>query len=159
MSNFTFSANDFPDNTREGRGTYKELTPGEYLAQIIDTDISPTKAGTGEKLTLQFEVIEGDCAGTYIWHNLNIRNPSQQAVEISKRQLAQICRAVGMEGFQQPDELFSKRCVIVVAMGKASNNYPSKPEIRGWHPATQPQPQPQPAEQSQPAAAGGRPWD
>jgi len=154
MSNFTFSASDFPD-TMEGGGTYKELAPGEYLAEIIDTDMSPTKAGTGEKLTLQFEVIEGDCAGTYIWHNLNIRNPSQQAVEISKRQLAQICRAVGMEGFQQPDELFSKRCVIVVAMGKANNDYPSKPEIRGWKPAIQPQP----AAQSQPARSRDRPWD
>jgi hypothetical protein len=154
MSNFTFSASDFPD-TMEGGGTYKELAPGEYLAEIIDTDMSPTKAGTGEKLTLQFEVIEGDCAGTYIWHNLNIENPSQQAVEISKRQLAQICRAVGMEGFQQHGELFAKRCVIVVAMGKANNDYPSKPEIRGWKPAIQPQP----AAQSQPARSRDRPWD
>ncbi len=154
MSNFTFSASDFPD-TMEGGGTYKELAPGEYLAEIIDTDMSPTKAGTGEKLTLQFEVIEGDCAGTYVWHNLNIENPSQRAVEISKRQLAQICRAVGMEGFQQHDELFAKRCVIVVAMGKANNDYPSKPEIRGWKPAIQPQP----AAQSQPARSRDRPWD
>ncbi len=154
MSNFTFSASDFPD-TMEGGGTYKELAPGEYLAEIIDTDMSPTKAGTGEKLTLQFEVIEGDCAGTYVWHNLNIENPSQQAVEISKRQLAQICRAVGMEGFQQHGELFAKRCVIVVAMGKANNDYPSKPEIRGWKPAIQPQP----AAQSQPVRSRDRPWD
>jgi hypothetical protein len=154
MSNFTFSASDFPD-TMEGGGTYKELAPGEYLAEIIDTDMSPTKAGTGEKLTLQFEVIEGDCAGTYVWHNLNIENPSQRAVEISKRQLAQICRAVGMEGFQQHGELFAKRCVIVVAMGKANNDYPSKPEIRGWKPAIQPQP----AAQSQPARSRDRPWD
>jgi len=117
--------------------------------------MSPTKAGTGEKLTLQFEVIEGDCAGTYVWHNLNIENPSQRAVEISKRQLAQICRAVGMEGFQQHGELFAKRCVIVVAMGKANNDYPSKPEIRGWKPAIQPQP----AAQSQPARSRDRPWD
>ena len=155
MSNFSFAAADYPDDF-EGSG-FKELVPGEYLAQIIDTDISPTKAGTGEKLTLKFEVVEGEFSSTYIWHNLNIANPNPKAVEISSRQLAQICRAVGIDGFQTPDALIGKRCMIVVGMGKANGDYPAKPEIKGWQPNGAQAAQPAPA---QPAAqaAGKKPW-
>jgi len=135
MSDFSFAAADYPDDF-EGGG-FKELVPGEYLAEIIDTEISPTKAGTGEKLTLKFEVVEGEFSSTWIYHNLNIANPNPQAVEISSRQLAQICRAVNMDGFQTPDALLGKRCTIVVEMGKANGNYPARPEIKSWKPGAQ----------------------
>ena len=156
MSDFNFAASDYPDDF-EGGG-FKELVPGEYLAQIIDTEISPTKAGTGEKLTLKFEVVEGEFSSTWIYHNLNIANPNPQAVEISKRQLAQICRAVGIDGFQTPDALLGKRCTIVVEMGKANGNYPAKPVIKGWKPGAQQAAQPAPVRPAA-QASGKRPWD
>ena len=155
MSDFNFAASDYPDDF-EGGG-FKELVPGEYLAQIIDTDISATKRGDGEKLTLKFEVVEGEFSSTYIWHNLNIANPNPKAVEISSRQLAQICRAVGIDGFQTPDALIGKRCMIAVGMGKANRDYPARPEIKAWMLEAQQAAQPAPA---QPAAqaAHTKPW-
>ena len=36
------------------------LPPGEYLAAVARSDVSDTKAGTGRKVELEFEVLDAD---------------------------------------------------------------------------------------------------
>lgn len=69
---------------------------GKYVAVITDSEMKPTSKGTGHFLHLTFQVIEGEYAGRKIWTRLNLDNPSPTAVEIAKKELSAICRAVGV---------------------------------------------------------------
>ncbi|HEX4918067.1 MAG TPA: DUF669 domain-containing protein, partial [Limnobacter sp.] len=39
------------------------LPAGKYIAAIVDNEIKPTKSGTGERLNLTFEILEGEHKG------------------------------------------------------------------------------------------------
>jgi hypothetical protein len=58
--------------------------------------MKPTKAGDGEYLKLEIQIIDGPAKGRKIWHNLNLQNKNPTAVNIAKAELSAICRAVNV---------------------------------------------------------------
>ncbi|MBZ0266258.1 DUF669 domain-containing protein [bacterium] len=83
------------DATHVEPSTDFEIIPaGRYTAAITDSDLRPNSKGTGEYMWLEFTVMDGPFAGRKLWAQLNIDNPSAQAVEIAERELSAICRAV-----------------------------------------------------------------
>lgn len=75
---------------------FEPIPAGWYVAVITDSEVKPTKAGTGEYLELSFQVIEGEHKGRRLWARLNLDNPNETAVHIAKRELSAVCRAVGV---------------------------------------------------------------
>ena len=71
------------------------LPPGKYLAQLIESEMAPTKAGDGQLLKLVFEILEGPSTRRKIFDQLNLVNRNEQTVEIAQRTLSAICHAVG----------------------------------------------------------------
>jgi hypothetical protein len=52
----------FDANNVEPAGDFEPIPAGKYLAVITDSEMKPTKAGTGNYLQLTFQVIEGPCS-------------------------------------------------------------------------------------------------
>ena len=85
----------FDASTVEPAAPFELLPPGRYVAQIVQSEMRPTKAGNGQLLWLELDVLEGPHQGRKIWDQLNLVNPNQQTVEIAQRALSAICHAVG----------------------------------------------------------------
>ena len=81
------------------------LPPGRYAAQIVNSEMRATRAGTGQYLWLEMDVIEGPHQGRKIWDQINLVNQSQQTVEIAQRTLSAICHAVGQLQVSDSEQL------------------------------------------------------
>lgn len=68
---------------------------GAYRAMIVETEEIQNSKKTGTYLKIVFDVLEGPQKGRHVWLNLNLDNPSEQAVRISRAVLKQICIACG----------------------------------------------------------------
>ena len=104
------------DATQKGEWTpeLETLPDDDYVAVIDSSEEKRTKAGTGSYLELRFEVIEGPFNGRKLWSRLNLKNPSDKAVEIAEAELAAICKAVGIETPNVSEDLHDKPLMIKV---------------------------------------------
>jgi hypothetical protein len=92
-----FLGNAFDPTTVPPADDFTPLPSGEYPAMIIDSEMKPTKAGTGQYLELTFQVIDGPMKNRLVWSRLNLENPNPKAVEIAQRDLSAICAAAGIQ--------------------------------------------------------------
>lgn len=157
-----------------------EFTPlpaGEYLAQIISSEIKDTKTGTGQMLNLSWEIVTGPMEGRMIFDRINIRNQNEKAQAIGLRQLANICEALGVPHVDDSEELHHRPLKLVVVIEEdKSGQYGPQNRIKKYAPANgtvqraaapaQQKAAPPPAQRQtattppvqQKAAAGARPW-
>lgn len=84
---------------------FEALPEDSYLLMITNSEMKPTKAGTGEYLVLYFDILTPEFTGRKLTVNLNLNNPNAQAVDIANRELGAICRAVGKIVIQDSSEL------------------------------------------------------
>lgn len=141
----TFDASQVePDQPRD------PLPAGEYLAQIIDSSMEPTKSNNGQFLKLTYQVVDGPMKGRLTWTRLNLDNPNDKAVEIAQRQLSAICHACGVLQVQDSTQLHNLPHVIKVDIEQRDVNYAPSNVIKSWRRA-EGQPKPATAAQQQPA--------
>jgi len=103
------------------------LPPGKYPVQIVKSEMKDTKAGTGQLLALEMEIIDGPAKGRRLWENLNLVNPNPQAQEIAQRTLSAICHAVGRLQVSDSEELHFKPMIATVEVE------PEGPDKNGVH--------------------------
>jgi hypothetical protein len=127
MSNFfeTFS----PDEHETA--SYDVLPAGDYLAIVTAMEEKGTKKGDGSYLAASFQIIDGPAQGRMLWGNFNVNNPNPKAEEIGRRELADLCRAVGVTP-KNSDELLNIPLVLKVAPDKDD---PERNRIKGYRPA------------------------
>ncbi len=114
--------------------SYDPIPAGKYRAMVVDSEVKPTKAGTGHLLKLTWEVLEGEYKGRKVFDNVNIDNPNPQAVEIAQKQLSAICRACGRLQISDSAEIHDIPCVIKVAVRPASGDYDAQNTIKAVEP-------------------------
>ena len=142
------------------------IPAGEYLAMIVASEWKTTKAGDGQYLQLEMQVIEGPHANRKFWERLNLNNKNVQAVEIAERTLSAICHAVGKLNANDSEILHDIPMVVKLAVEKGQNGnentvvkgYKAIVKSDGPAPAQQAAPvtaQATPAQR--PAATGGKP--
>lgn len=169
--------------------TYDVLPAGDYIVQIVQSELRPTKSGDGQRIWLELDVLEGPHTGRKIWDNINIINPNPQAQQIAHKILAQICNACGVAQATDSEQFHFKPMLAKVKIQPASGNYDASNQIKSYRavenaphlqqqqhvqqPAAQQQAQQtthqqmfqqppaaqQPAAQTSPAGGGGMPWD
>lgn len=134
------------------------LPAGKYLAQVIDSEVVPTKAGTGQILKLTFEIMDGEHANRRLWARLNIANENAQAQQIGLAQLSALCHAVGVTKLTDSLELHEKPVLVTVKVRKAKpgDTYGDSNDVTGFAAATAAGGHPKPAV-SKPAATTP-PW-
>jgi hypothetical protein len=87
---------------------------GTYVAVIVESQMKPTKAGTGEYLELTLEIVEGTHKGRRVWERLNLKNPNETAVRIAQQTLSAICRAVGVMSPKDSVDLHNRPMSVVI---------------------------------------------
>ncbi len=128
MANLSgFNANDVEPTT-----DFEPIPAGKYTAVITDSEMKPTKAGTGHYLQLTFQIIEGEYKGRFLWARLNLDNPNATAVKIARAELSAICRAVGVMAPNDSVELHDLPLVISVKCKKRPDTDEITNEIKGY---------------------------
>jgi hypothetical protein len=106
----------FDASTVEPAAPRELLPPGRYTAQIVQSEMRPTKAGDGQMLWLELDVLDGPYQGRKLWDQLNLVNRNQQAVEIAQRTLSAICHAVGQIQVSDSEQLHFRSMEITLAV-------------------------------------------
>ena len=110
-----FSAQDHDTEQRD----YENLPDGIYALEVTQSEVSPTSKGDGTILKLRYGVIEPeDFKDRLIFGNITLENPNAQAQEIGQKQLASLCRAIGLQEIEDSEELHFQRFVAKVGLSK-----------------------------------------
>ena len=122
----------FDASTVDPMTEFEPIPAGDYLAQIVESEDRPTKAGTGEYLNLTFEIMEGDYQGRRVWARLNLKNPNPTAVRLAIAELAAICRAIDVIRPSESAELHLLPMIISVKVKKRSDTGELANEIKNY---------------------------
>ena len=141
--NGTFDATQIePDND--------QLPAGLYIAQIIKSEIKTNKNGTGQNLSLEMHITDGQFKGWRIWEQLNLWHNNPKASQIAQGKLSSIARAVGVLQFNDTQALHNLNLQVRVAIDQTTG----KAEAKGYKAIETQGHQPSPgrsfAEQQQP---------
>ena len=126
------SLNGFDANEVEPTTDFDPVPAGKYVAVITDSEMKPTKSGTGSYLELTFQVIEGEFKNRMLWSRLNLDNPNATAVQIARGELSSLCRAVGVMAPNDSVDLHNLPLVVTVKCKKREDTGEIVNEIKGY---------------------------
>ena len=156
----TFDANSVePSN-------FDVFPAGKYLAQIVSSEMRPTKDGRGQYLFLELDILEGPFAGRKLFDRLNLVNDNPDTVDIAKRALSSICRATGQMQVKDSEQLHLIPMIADVRVRPPKGQYGESNSIRYLPrnggapaaPAASSVPVAPAAPAPNPAASAGLPW-
>lgn len=124
--------NGFDASTVEPSDELEPIPAGKYIAVVTDSEMKPTKSGSGEYLQLTFQIVEGEYANRLLWVRLNLNNPNATAVEIARRELSAICRSVGVLVPTDSVDLHNLPCCIHVRVKRRADTGELQNEIKGY---------------------------
>lgn len=122
----------FDAATVEPNEGFSPIPAGDVVAVMTASEMKSTAAGTGQYLALTFEIIEGPSKNRKLFANLNLANPSQEAVRIARGDLSAICRAVGVLAPKDTSELHNKPLVLKVGIEKRKDTGDLQNRIKGY---------------------------
>lgn len=128
MASLNFDANQHEPVSTD----FEPIPNGTYLACVVDSAMKPTKAGNGEYLQLEFEILDGPFKGRHLWDRLTLRHPSQVAVQIAQGKLSALCRAVGVLTPGDSIELHNLPLVVKVKCKKRDDTGELSNEITAY---------------------------
>ena len=146
--------NGFDARTVEPTTDFEAIPAGKYIAAITESEIKPTKAGTGSYLQLAFTILEGEYKNRVLWARLNLNNSNATAVKIARSELSAVCHAVGVLSPKDSAELHNLPLLITVKVKKREDTGDLTNEIKGYAKKESAAGQPQQA----PATDNTPPW-
>lgn len=128
---------DFDPSEQEARNMdFEPLPSGRYLAQVTDSDIAPTKEGSGEMLKLTFEVLEAGFEGRKVFTNIVLTKKTGEVNATGRGILSSLCKSIGKVGMvKESEELHEKPVMIALTLKAASGEYQAGNEVKGFYPA------------------------
>jgi hypothetical protein len=131
---------NFDANNVEPAAPIDVISPGDYLAQIVRSDMKDTKDSQGKFLELEFDILEGEYQGRKLWARLNLVNRNEKAQQIAQRELSAICHATGQIQISDSEALHFKPLVLTVhakpaGPDKGGVHREAQNEIKGYAPA------------------------
>ena len=129
----------FDANSVQPSSAYEPLPQGDYEVMIVDSNMESNKAGTGQFLKLQLQVIAGPRTNAVLFVRLNLVNPNPKAVEIAQRDLSAICHAVGVLQVTDSTQLHNRPFIARVTV-KDDLQYGLSNEVKGYKPLGHAQP-------------------
>ena len=157
LAGYNFNAESIEPNT-----SYEPIPAGWYTAIISSSEMKATRDGYGEYLSLTLQVIEGQYENRLVFARLNLKNANEKAVDIARKDLAAICRAVGVMSPQGSEQLHDIPLMIKVKVRPASGDYEASNDIGGYKAVEganlTPAPKAASKPQTPPPAATKKPW-
>lgn len=111
--------------------SFGPLPAGWYQVNIKGAELKDTKAGTGQYIAVQYDVLGPTHQGRVVFGNLNIRNPNPKAEEIGRQQLGELMRAIGLATVQDTDQLIGGQLSIKLKIRK-SEEYGDSNDVSGY---------------------------
>ena len=123
----TYNQEDLPQDD-----SYDLIPSGWYEATIKEADIKDSKSG-GKYINIQFGITGPHHQGRVVFDLINFINKNAQTVEIAKKQLGSLIRALALARVQDTDELVGGRCSIRIGTSKPSGDFPEeRNEVKGY---------------------------
>lgn len=144
---------------------FDAIPAGKYPVMITESEKVDNSSGNGWHIKLVMQVLDGPHKGRNLWHRLNLNNPNDKAVQISRGQLSSICRAVKMLKPRDSSELHNLPFVVRVSIreheGKKYNDCEAFYPPEGSGGTAQPAATGNPSAPAKSASAGdgAAPWD
>jgi|GEM_PF-399952 len=130
------SLDDLPEST--GDGEFKPLPAGWYQATINKASLEPTKDGTGQKISIRYDITGPTHQGRVVFGNLNIKNKSEKAESIGRAQLGELMRALGLAKLSDTDQLIGGSLSIKLDIREARTDaatgktYEASNDVKGF---------------------------
>jgi hypothetical protein len=70
---------------------------GEYRAVVVKAPLTDTKAGTGNYLKMEIQIVSGPHKNGRVFHNLTMNNRNPKAVAMGRKDLTGLCNAIGLK--------------------------------------------------------------
>jgi len=142
--------------------SYEPVPAGWYTATITQSEVKTTRSGTGQYISVRFDITGPSAQGRVVFTNFNIRNPNPKAEEIGLQQLNGLLRSIGLASISDTDQLIGGSCQIKVTVKKDQERGDGN-EVKGFKAIQGSAPPPPlttqaPAEQAQ-TAAPKKPWE
>lgn len=139
MVQLNFDANQIAPNTG-----FEPVPEGWYNVAVTESEVKPTKDGSGAYLQLKCSIIDGPHANKPIFIRLNIQNTNQQAVDIAYGELSAICHATGVYQVADSSQLHGIPFQVKVTVRKSpehgeSNDVKAYKDAAGNEPGKAPQ--------------------
>lgn len=147
MASFSFDA-----TTVAPQASFSVLPAGKYIAQVVSSDVKTNKSNTGQYLSLQLEVLDGEFKGRRVFSNITISHTNDQAQQIGQGQLSSLCRAVGVMQLTDTSQLHGRPLKIDVKI-RQDAQYGDQNDVKGYEAASGAAP----SAQAQPSA-NTPPW-
>lgn len=147
--------NGFDAQQVEPHTPFEPLPAGKYVAAITESQMKPTKDGTGSYLQLTFTLLEGPHKGRMAWARLCLNHSNPQTVKIARAELSAVCRAVGVMQPKDSCELHNIPLLIKVVVKRRSDVDELTNEVRGYEPKSVAAGVPQ---QAVPTGSNTPPW-
>lgn len=148
----TFNPDEHPSDD------FDPMPDGWYPAQIIDSEITDTRAG-GQMLKISGEITDGDFSGRLFWDNLNIVNSNEVAQRIANQRLGKYCAAVGLGPIDDTEDLHNIPFMVKLGIEPGEGQYRDKnivKDVKLYENEPQPQRGNRAAPQRSPAQSAGR---
>ena len=126
LSSYNFNAEEVEPSS------FDPIPAGWYKAIISASEMKPTRDGYGEYLSLTLQVIDGQYANRLVFARLNLKNANDKAVDIARKDLAAICRAVGVMSPKSSEELHDIPLMIKVKVRPAQGEYDASNDVCGY---------------------------
>lgn len=94
-----FDANEYPDQPSFG-----PVPAGDYVVSATTCEVKVSMAG-GEYLAMDLVIMEGQYSGRKLFPKFTLSHSNPKAVEIGRRMLATVCKAVKVLTPQDPSDL------------------------------------------------------
>ena len=138
------------------QSSFDLLPAGDYIAQVTESSLKPTKANTGMILNLTWTVLDGPYVNRKIFDRINIQNQNPEAEKIGQSQLSAICHAVGVLNLADSNQLHGRPCKLKVKVRK-DEQWGDSNEVKGYSAVAGSTASPASAA-SAPAASAAPPW-
>lgn len=122
---------NFDATTVQPNDSFSPIPAGDYIAQITNSELKPTKAGNGMILNLTWTVLDGMYANRKIFDRVNVQNQNPEAEKIGQRQLSSICHTLGVMKLQDSNQLHGKPCKIKVKI-RQDAQWGDSNEVKGY---------------------------
>lgn len=132
MASFSFNASAITPKT-----SYDPIPAGWYLAQVTDSIVNPSKSGKGMRMSLTFDILDGEFKGRKVFVGLNVQHENPKVENISREQLGYLMHAVGVIDLNDTAQLHMKPVMIKVKIREAKDGYDASNDVNGYKAATQ----------------------
>lgn len=110
-------------------GVYEVFAAGPQPMEVVESDIVPTKAGTGKLLKYKVRITEGEYEDRLVFGQFNLVNPNPVATKIGQEEFHALREVVGVLEPEDTQDLHFKQFIGFVKITPAKGEYAAKNEI------------------------------